>query len=381
MYAAADKRRDVRALVTTIALIWVGCVVFVGFEQLAGRLTLRDFSVDAPQRILQLTLWYWLPWVAFAPFVAWLSRRLPVRPDYWIMPAVAHLLLLTALIGIHSLSFAYIYHYSSFVTPEMATYEPWQHSGHFLFGDDGLLFLVIFYCVIAGSLNIRGFLEIVRRQEQRAGELQRSIVESKLQALRMQINPHFLFNVLNSIGMLIRRKDSDRAVETVVALGSFFRRALDTSSKQWITLHSELEFVRQYVGIALMRFGERLDARIECDESLFALYVPSMILQPLVENSLTHGLDACGGQCRFSLTCSRPGSGVLQIRIRDNGPGGLFYADPQFAEGVGLRNVRERLEQTFGTDHKFMIDSEPGRGTLVTIEMPACREPSTVPAV
>ena len=361
---------DWRLIAAAMVFIWVGCAAFVALEQLSGHLTLRDFSVDPLSRIRFLTRWYWLPWLIFAPCVAMLSWRLPIRPERWLGPIAAHLLLLAAIVSLHSLGFAYAYHYSRFITPDMATFEPWQHSGHFLFGDDGLLFIVIFYFVIAGTVNFRGFLETVRGQEKRTGDLQRSIIETKLHALRMQINPHFLFNVLNSIVVLVRKGAAAEAIETLARLSGLLRRTLDTSTQQWISLERELDFIEQYVGIARIRFGDRLAAEVHCDSSLFAAQVPSMILQPLVENALTHGLSGSAGNAQFSLRCARTADGGVHIEIRDNGVGGRFYGDENFVEGVGLRNVRERLEQTFGDAHQFSIEGEPGHGTTVTLHMP-----------
>lgn len=353
----------------TLVFIWLGCVIYVVLEQIAGILTFREFAIDPVRRIHIITIYYWLPWLLLAPLVALMSRRFPIRPENWLLPLTAHLGLLVLASLCHGLVIGYVYHYSHYLTPYMATFEPWQHSGHFLFGDYMFLFDVVFYSVIAASLNIGNFLQIVRQQELDASRLNQNLAELRFQTLRMQINPHFLFNALNAIAVLVVKKETDRAAEMIRRLSQLFRRSLDKSRDHWVPLEEELDTTRQYLAIACLRFGERLSVTEHCDPGICDVSVPSMLLQPLVENAVTHGLAERIGDCELRIDCRRSGE-RLRIEISDNGVGGRYYADPEFKEGVGLTNVRARLRQMYGDDHAFELVGEPGRGTRAAVEIP-----------
>jgi two-component system LytT family sensor kinase len=369
MLMAPKHRRTLRNLAVTLALVWLGCLAYALLQQLSGLLTLDNF-VPTPQRsIIIITFYYWLPWVVLAPIVAVCSARFPIRPNDWVRPLVAHVALMLSLALLHGLVIGYIYHYSALRAPSMAEFEPWQHAGHFLFGDDMLLFDAVIYAVFAATLNIRNFQQIVRRQEIDASRLNQRLAELRLQTLRMQVNPHFLFNALNAISVLIKKGDNARADENIKLLSRFFRQTLDTSDRHWVSLQEELDIVRQYVAIAKLRFGDRLQVR-ECYEpSARHVAVPAMLLQPLVENAVTHGFGEKLGGCELSMSCRVNGE-RLRIEIVDNGAGGQFYADPGFEEGTGLANVRGRLEQMYGRTHEFEIASTPGSGTRVRIDLP-----------
>jgi two-component system, LytTR family, sensor kinase len=366
---ATPYKRTFHILAATLAFVWLGCAVYVLLEQVAGSLTLRDFSVDPLRRLRALTLDYWLPWVAFAPLVALCSHRFPIRPNRWFAPVGVHLLLLLGIALLHGLGIGYIYHYSDQVTPQMATFEPWQHSGHFLFGDSMLLFDTVSHAVFVASLNIRNFHSIVRQQELDASRLNHQLAELRFQTLRMQIDPHFLFNALNAISVLIRKGEAAHADEMIRRLSRFFRRTLESSSSHCVPLEDELEMVRQYIAIVKVRFGERLRVVEECEAGVLCDTVPAMLLQPLVENAVTHGLAEKVGPCELALRCRRSGD-RLRIEIEDDGVGGRFHADPSFSEGIGLANVRARLQQMYGARHLFDLESSPGRGTRIAIELP-----------
>ena len=362
------EKPTVRSLAATLALIWLGCAVYVLLHEISGLLTLRDAEFNPLGHLVGLTLFYWLPWVALAPFAALCSARFPIRPERWRRPVAAHLGTLLVLALVHASGIGLLFHYSA-AFGEMATYAPWQHTGHFLFGDTMLLFDTVFYAVIAATLNIRNFQQIVRQQELDAARLNEHLAELRFQTLRMQVDPHFLFNALNAIAVLLRKRDTARAVEMIGRLARFFRRTLERSSEQWVALEEELAMIDEYIGIAKIRFGERLAVEQQCDARVQRVAVPAMLLQPLVENALVHGLGAKVGECALAVECRADGD-RLRIENRDDGAGCAFYADPNFRYGEGLRNVRARLAQMYGEDHRFTIDSVPDEGTRITIDLP-----------
>ena len=270
---AADARtRQAQAfcpsLAAPLAFVWLGFAIYTVLQQISGVLTFRDFTPHFVQHLIFLTVYMWLPWVLFAPIVAAGSARFPIRPDNWATALLAHSLMLVAIAFAHGIGIAIPYHYLDAPGTPMATYQPWQHAGHFLFGDDMLLFDMVVYAVFAATLNIRNFHQIVRQQELDASKLNQRLAELRLQTLRMQIDPHFLFNALNAISVLIKKGENERAEKTIGLLSGFFRHTLESSDRHWVTLEEELELVRQYIAIAQVRFGDRLAVQEHCDASV-----------------------------------------------------------------------------------------------------------------
>ncbi len=365
-----EGQPTLRSLGATLALVWLGFAFYGVLHQLSGLITLHEFEPQLGRFLMGMTLLYWLPWILFAPIVAATSRRFPIRPDNWVRSLLAHAAVLIVLALAHGLLIGYLYHHSGEATGSMAQYAAWQHAGHYLFGDDMLLFDVVVYAVFAASLNIRHFHHVVRQQELDASELNHRLAEQRLQTLRMQINPHFLFNALNAISVLVKKGDNERAGDMIKLLGSFFRRTLESSDQHWVTLEEELDFVRQYLAIAQLRFGDRLQVSEQCDSQVRRALVPVLQLQPLVENAVTHGLAEKTGPCAIELACRADEHGQLTIEIADNGVGGRFYTDPNFKPGIGLASVRNRLEQLYGREQTFELTSTPGQGTRIRIQIP-----------
>jgi two-component system LytT family sensor kinase len=206
------------------------------------------------------------------------------------------------------------------------------------------------------------------RNEKKLEEQQRLLVEARLAALTSQINPHFLFNTLNSVSSLIRT-DPNQARVMVVKLSKVLRRLLrnhDTFSP----LRDELSFIEDYLAIEVVRFGDKLRFEKDVAEETLDMLVPSMLLQPLVENSIKHGLSSKveGGTIRIR-TENR--GERLRLLVEDDGVG---IPESKLATllggGIGVTNVNERLKVLFGNDYRMWIDSQPGRGTRIEIEVP-----------
>ena len=361
--------RTVRQLARVLVGLWLGAMLYVALRYLSGVLTERDFRFDFLASARYITLWLWIPWIIGAPLVVALARRLPIKPDDWLWPTTANVLLCLAISLLHGLVASYSYYFSDNMSRDMATYAAWQHTGHFLFGDDMLLLDTIAYSVLAASLNLGKFHELLRQQQLDTARLGENLAELRLQTLRMQINPHFLFNSLNAVSVLVNKNERESAVEMIGKMSSFFRRTLEGGAEQWVSLEAELGMVAEYLAIARFRFGERLRIRQECDPAALSVNVPSMLLQPLVENAVVHGVAEHPGNCELAVVCEL-NADRLSISICDDGVGCPPRGDPKFREGIGVRNVRQRLEQLYGADHRFVFDSAPGRGARVTIDVP-----------
>ena len=197
---------------------------------------------------------------------------------------------------------------------------------------------------------------------------------SELRALRAQINPHFLFNALNTIAALIPR-DPPRAEETVERLAEVFRYTLRGSELEWVRVAEEMAFVRAYLELELTRFGERLAVATEVEEAAARALVPAMVVQTLVENAVKHGVGACRGQGRVEVAVRRR-EGRLGIEVRDSGPGFSLPACDELppsprGTGHGLRNIRERLRGYFASDAEIAVGRDAARGmTCVSVDLP-----------
>jgi two-component system LytT family sensor kinase len=207
-----------------------------------------------------------------------------------------------------------------------------------------------------------------KRYEKKLELQQLSLNEARLAALSRQINPHFLFNTLNSVASLIRQ-NPEQARQVVYKLSKILRRLL-RRQENLTPLREELSFIDDYLAIEMVRFGDKLRFVREIDPATSDLLVPSMLLQPLVENSIRHGLSnkVDGGTVRIR---SRLQEGRLQILVEDDGVG---IPEPKlarlFEQGIGVSNVNERLKVLYGDEYKMWIDSRPGEGTSTGIEIP-----------
>jgi two-component system LytT family sensor kinase len=239
--------------------------------------------------------------------------------------------------------------------------------------DSWLMRLAIWTCaamVVGIPLKIWNAIRI----EQKLEEQKRLLLEARLDALQRQINPHFLFNTLNSIATLVRVRP-EQARDLIVKLANILR-ALLKDHDSYVPFREELNFTEDYLGIEVVRFGaEKLRVVKEIEAGTLEVPVPSMLLQPLVENSIKHGLEPriSGGTITLR---SRLKDGTLIIEVEDDGVGiapdrvlrtGVLEHK---GTGIGMRNVRERLEVLYGENAVFEVTSRPGRGTLVTIHMP-----------
>jgi len=206
------------------------------------------------------------------------------------------------------------------------------------------------------------------RNEKKLEAQQLRLNEARLAALTSQINPHFLFNTLNSVSSLIRT-NPDQARSVVYRLSSILRRLL-RKTDNLTPLREELAFIDNYMNIEMVRFGEKLRFVKEIDPETLDRMVPSMMLQPIIENSIRHGLSSKveGGMIRVR---SSVADGKLQLVVEDDGVGiPEARLATLFEQGIGVSNVSERLNVLFGSDHKMNIDSQPGHGTRIEIEIP-----------
>jgi LytS/YehU family sensor histidine kinase len=225
--------------------------------------------------------------------------------------------------------------------------------------------LLIYWVIVAVSFAF-DYYRKYRERELRAVELEKRLAQAKLQALQMQLNPHFLFNSLHSISALMHQ-DVEAADRMIVRLSDLLRAALESSDTQEITLSKELEFLKRYLEIEQIRFGDRLTVQMEVPRDTLDAQVPNLILQPLVENAIRHGIEPHAKPGRIELRSKREAN-VLTLEVRDNGAG--IPANQSFAENVGLSNTRARLKAIHADAHGLELLNAPGGGLLVRMTIP-----------
>ena len=208
-----------------------------------------------------------------------------------------------------------------------------------------------------------------RELEVRESRLETELARAQLHALRLEIEPHFLFNTLNAITALVRLKDNRRAVDMLVDLGDLMRGNLDRPDEQFVPLSTELAWVQRYVGLQQARFGDRLEVRYQIADECLVHLVPTLLLQPVIENAFRHGLSRQAQQGRLAIDAVLE-LDVLRITIADDGVGVAAEFDVDRQAGTGLRNVRARLAQLYGGAAHFEICRAADAGTIVTIALP-----------
>lgn len=235
---------------------------------------------------------------------------------------------------------------------------------------------ILIYWLIIGVRHVHELYDRQRAAEVARAELSTQLLDAQMHALKQQLQPHFLFNSLNAVAMLVREKQDERAIETLAQLSTLLRRLIDNTREQQVALAAELDFTQSYLEIEKVRFGDRLQVRYEVEEPCLSVAVPSLLLQPLVENAVKHGISR------------RVAGGRIEIRIRIQG-GRLDITvsnDPRdepaaVAAGarIGLSTTRDRLRKTYGDDFTLDCQFERREGSQVRISIPVRSAPPAPP--
>lgn len=305
-------------------------------------------------------------WVALTPFILSFGKRFPIERSSWISKLAIHL----AVSAIVSAS--YIAAYTA-ITHFLEIFPDWKINNlkdqyiHFLWMYFHLH--VFTYFAIFGAGLTFDYYHKYRERERQALELKSQLARAELQVLRAQLHPHFLFNTLNTIAGLVRNNENKAAVDMLAGLSDLLRHALETSGKQEVALRDELEFIERYLAIQRVRFSDRLSVKTEIDPDTLDASVPNLILQPLVENAIRHGLAARAAPGLLSLTVSR-NNGQLQIIIYNDGPTLAEGWRIEDSAGIGLRNTRDRLEQLYGAKHQLEVRNQGTSGVVAQLAIP-----------
>jgi two-component system, LytTR family, sensor kinase len=234
---------------------------------------------------------------------------------------------------------------------------------------------LVFYSMVVSIGFALVNQERLRVRELSASRLEAKLVEAQLGALRMQLHPHFLFNTLNTIAMFVRAGDAQTATRLLARLSELLRNLLDGGGAQEVPLRTELEYARRYLDIEGARFSDRLRVQVNVPEEVQEAFVPNLLLQPLLENAIQHGIAARASAGLIELKVVRA-NGKLHVQLRNEGPGLPANWSLESARGIGLRNTALRLHHLYAGDAQFKVQDCPS-GVEVTVSMPYHTTPRT----
>jgi signal transduction histidine kinase len=306
-------------------------------------------------------------WALATPLVLWLASRFQLERQNWRRHLLVHLGF--SLIFVVAVSSAHqIIVYLNYGRPLGRPYRiantlssvSYNASENFaIYG------LIVLLC------HAFGYYSRYRKGELKTAQLESMLAQAQLQSLKMQLHPHFLFNTLHSISALLH-SDVEAARRMIVRLGDFLRLTLENAGTQEVTLQQEMEFLKGYLDIEQVRFQDRLTVKVEVEPLALDVKVPNLILQPIVENAIRHGIAPRSTPGLIEINVKRE-NGMLRIEVRDNGPGlPVNHSSIKlFKGGVGLANTRARLDQLYGAAHRFELENNPAGGLTVTLEVPS----------
>jgi two-component system LytT family sensor kinase len=361
--AIFNTRRWLMSSLITLIVLSVIALLFMAQPVLTGVMTWGD--------ALKLTFLMWAIWGVLAPLIVELAFHFPLERSRLPVSLVVHLVAFTAIFLIKQSVATHVMENFNFVHQEGGgplpeAEEKMKHDGppiavRILI--DGLI-----YSMVVSVCQTVAWSRRAHERELRALTAEAHLATARLEVLRMQLNPHFLFNALNGISTLVHT-DPRTADDMIANLSQLLRLSLDSSDEQEIPLRRELDFLQCYLDIEKARFGDRLRIEREIAPETLTAFVPPLLLQPLIENALRHGLGSETGPGLIRLSV-RLQEGTLHIEVSDNGRG-LRDAD-ESTGGIGLTNTRARLHELYGARHRLVLRNGDLGGCTVEIEIP-CR--------
>ena len=319
-------------------------------------------------RVFSWGILTWSVWALLTPAIVWLGRSYSLVGDAWKRNLLLHVPAFLIISAIHSAA-------ATFITLAVAPFDSMgENPGSFLprflsrlkgaFGSDLLV-----YAGILGVCYAIDYYRKYREREYLASQLEAQLAQAQLDSLRMQLHPHFLFNTLNGIVGLVRDNKNQAAVSMLVGLSDLLRHALEHSNKQEVNLKEELNFIKLYLDIQQMRFSDRLRIELDIDPKTMKALVPNLILQPLVENALRHGIGRSAESGLVGIR-SRIVEESLELIVFDNGVGLSSDWQLKGSGGIGLANTAARLQQLYNGAHRLDIRNREGGGVEVVIVIP-----------
>ena len=352
---------------------WVRWGIYFAFWTLMGLLNAGSAVIELKRGQPDIALWKPILWEMsslyttglICPFLIQFTRRFPLTASQWPQRLLLHL---------PAMGIFWLLHSSGMVAMRKAVY--WMAGESYRFASDQLSTQLLYefykdirlYWIIVFLALGFEYYNKFRQRELESSQLQTRLVEAQLENLKGQLNPHFLFNTLNMISAYMH-EDVQTADRMMTRLSDLLRLTLHNSGRAEVTLREELDFLNLYLEIMKARFQEKLRIQIKVDPETRQALVPNLILQPLVENAVRHGISrrVQGGSIELEISLS---NGRLQLVVRDDGPGIDAPAQTLFSRGHGLSNTAERLQRLYGQEHRFDLKDAPGGGLEIQIIIP-----------
>lgn len=311
---------------------------------------------------------HWYLWAMLVPIMWWQARRFPLERGPGVR--VAANLAINLVIAV---TVSFIYSILDVLKREILTAIVLQQAPNLAPTEDwitvvswGAEYHVLTYFCLLAVIHAFLYYDKLRQREVKTSRLEAQLTMARLEVLKTQLHPHFLFNTLNAISALMHR-DVDAADRMIALLSDLLRLSLDQDSRHQVPLKDELSFLDRYLKIEKIRFRDRLRVEMDIEDECLPAQVPRLILQPLVENSVRHGLAMLSSAGRLGVRARRKGDRLV-VAVFDDGPGLPKSGAPE-REGVGLANTRARLQQIYGDDHEFVL-TNLDRGLEVRMEIP-----------
>lgn len=353
-----ERTRSLIVRAAFIVAAWTLCGAMLALQAYLAR-AMRGEPIDWGH-FLAIWLAWGYAWALLTPAILWLGVRFPLERPRLARALAVHTVASVVAVVLNLGLFATA---APFVGAE-STGATWLSTVSTLLATTFFLDLPAYWIVVVATQTVR-FARAARERERRALQAETRLSEARLLALRAQLRPHFLFNALNTVSVLMR-VDVEAADRVLVLLAGLLRQTLEAPEAHEVRLADEIAFLEAYLEIERTRFADRLSYRVDVDPTVLDARVPSLILQPLVENAIRHGVARRVSPGCVEIAAHRHG-GALQMTVRDDGPGMASDAAP----GVGLSNTRARLDALYGTDHRFVIEgAEGGVGVVVSLEIP-----------
>ena len=359
---AANSRAKWAGIIGAWALLGVIYAGPIYFE------TLAENMGHSAWRIFAWGILTWLAWAPLTPAMIWLARRFPFNGDEWKRSLAVHLPAFLLMSALHSVAATAI---TLAIQPfdQMGTSPKmfWPRFVSRLQGSFGSDLLV--YAMVIGLCYAFDYYRKYREREFLTTRLEAQLARAQLDSLRMQLHPHFLFNTLNGIVGLVRDNKNDAAVSMLVGLSDLLRHTLEHSARQEVELREELNFIKLYLSIQEMRFSDRFHIKLDIDPATMKALVPNLILQPLTENAIRHGISRTAGSGLVGIA-SAVENGHLRLTVYDNGAGLPHDWQLKGSAGIGLANTAARLQQLYDDDHQFDVRNRDEGGVEVVMRLP-----------
>lgn len=327
-------------------------------------------AIDRPMDWLSIAPMYFVAYMfwgpLFTPLVAWLAERFPLERGKWVRSVLVHVLAAPCVSLCHGLITTLL---NPLIWPEMAHSESFGHAFQRSFfmslSDDLFIYWTVLIIVHGWS-----YYQRYRDRELRASVLETQLAKAQLQALKVQLHPHFLFNTLNSVSELMHQ-DIAGAERMITRLSDLLRMTLENIGTQEVTIREEMEFVRGYLEIEQTRFQDRMRVTYDIAPETLDVRVPNLLLQPIVENAVRHGISKSSQAGLIQILTQTQGDRVI-LTVRDNGPGLREHVlSPSANFGIGLSTTRTRLNFLYGANHTLSLNNLATGGLEVRIDVPS----------